>query len=132
MKKNVNIKDFMEAVKFKIDEGCKHQWDCFGPDACMIGWNKEDNSASAGIVYDSKIGLVYSMEVWDNLNDKVYRWIRPEFTRKVKKEYASRGFKFSIAVDPIKYIETSPSNILKKLDTAFKRKKLKKKSFLWR
>ena len=111
--KKITIKKFVKAIKFKLGEGYEYRWDCHGQDAYGLGWEGQD--ASAGIVYDTKSGVVYSMEVWDTLNGKIYRWITPDQVKRLKKEYNQRGLNFSVAIDKTKYEDVGPSKIIFKL-----------------
>lgn len=117
--KKITIKDFMKAIKFQLGEGYEYGWKCHGPNAYGIGW--EGKKASAGIVYDTKSGDVYSMEVWDDENNRIYRWISPKNLREIKNEYEKRGLDFQLASDKTKYEDLSPRKIISKLKALCKR-----------
>jgi hypothetical protein len=118
--KKITIKSFVQAIGFKLGEGYEYQWACHGPNAYGLGW--EGKSATAGIVYDTKSGVVYSMEVWDTLNDKIYRWISPDHVKGVKNEYGERGLNFRVAIDKTKYEDVSPAKALSALKKLVKRR----------
>lgn len=122
MKKKLTIKDFVTAVDYKIGEGYECQWDCYGFSASGLDWCRSDLSASAAIIYDTKTQEVYEMSVWDCRDAKVYRWIRPEYIKRHKKEAKARGVKFNIAIDSTKYEETTPARLLEHLKRLYKRK----------
>lgn len=124
MKNQITIKDFVTAVNFQISEGFKYGWNCYGPNSYGIGWQEKRNSnwISAGLVYDSENQQVYELSVWDEINNKVYRWINPKFINKVKKEYKERKLKYKNAIDSIEYEDLSPTKILNRL-TKLKEKK---------
>lgn len=126
MKTKITIKDFVTTVDFKINDGYKYGWDCYGPNSYGLGWQekRKEDWVSAGIVYDAETHQVYEMSVWDE--NKVYRWIDPKFVKKVKKEYKEKNLNYKnlsykIAIDNIKYEDLSPTKILNRL------KKLKEK-----
>lgn len=116
------IKDFMSAVGFRLDCGYEFQWECYGDEACGIGWTKEDNSASAGIVYDKKTHVVYELSVWDDLNDTVLVWMRPGFKARHDRESIRRGFDPRMAYDLVKRRLASPSKCFSLLKALMKRK----------
>lgn len=120
--KTITIKEFMTTIDFKISEGFEYGWDCYGPNAYSIGWQEKRGNlwASAGLVYDSENQKVYELSVWDEINNKVYRWIDPKFIPKVKKEYKQRSLNYKnlnykVAIDSVKYEDLSPTKILNKL-----------------
>lgn len=130
MKKSITIKDFVSIVNYQIGEGSEYLWDCYGPNACNLEWGKADLSASAEMIYDTKTWDVYEISVWDCRDEptKVYRWIKPEYIKRHKKESKERGFKFNIAIDKIKYEETTPAKLLGYLKRLCKEKASDKKS----
>jgi hypothetical protein len=125
MKKNITIKEFITAIKFNIGDGFEYQWDCYGKNAYSIGWMKTDRTATASIIYDIDDQKVYQMEVWDELNNKVYRWMRPECEKARKKEAQKRGVNDSIALDSVKYKEVSTSKIMSLLKAIYSRRNKK-------
>jgi hypothetical protein len=121
MKKNITIKDFVTAVDYRIGEGAEYLWECFGLEASILDWVRPDLSGSAGIIYDTKTHVVYEMEVWDDLNEKVYRWIRPENIKKYNREAKKRGVSVVFALDRIKYEHTTPTKLLNHLRRLYAR-----------
>lgn len=130
----MKIKDFMLAIDHKIGEGYEYRWECYGLDACGINWEKPDFSASATMIYDTKTHEIYEMSVWDcrEAKPKIYRWIKPEYVKKHKKESKERGFKFDIAIDDVKYEETTPARLLGHLKRLYKSKDpIKRQKKVW-
>lgn len=134
MKTKITIKDFVSAINFELSDTFHHQWECYGPNAYSLGWtrkdvNKEDNSTeftTAGLVYDAETRVVYEMSVWDEPNDKVWRWINPKYVSKVKQEYKKRSLNckklnFKVAIDETKYEDTTPTKILNVLKRLYDR-----------
>lgn len=124
MKKKVAIKDFVTAINWQIGSGYEYLWECYGPNASGLDWCRPDLSASAIMIYDTKTQEVYEMSVWDCLDEKtkVYRWIKPEYVKRHKKEAKERGFKFNIAIDKTKYEDTTPARLLGHLKRLYKSK----------
>jgi hypothetical protein len=118
----VTIKKFINAISFKIDEGCEYLWECYGPDCRQLGWIKPDRSATAGIVYDIKSHVVYEMSVWDDKNNEVWRWIKPGFRKAHDSESWSRGFDPKVAIDKTKFQDLSPRPILDRLKKVHRRR----------
>lgn len=119
---SISIRRFFQAVDFKVDCGFEHLWDCYGSNAAGIGWEKQDLSASAGIVYDTKTHVVHEMSVWDNKNNLVLLWISSRFKRARKKEYKERGLNHRIAFDKVKFTETTPGRCFSLLSKLKKRR----------
>ena len=104
----ITIKDFMEAVSYRITDGAEYCWSCYGPNArSMDYWNGELGSRgrSVCIVYDTKTQVVYQLEAWDQSNDKAYRWIHPDYLEAVKAEADSRSVDFEQSFDDHKYTD---------------------------
>jgi hypothetical protein len=117
MKTKVSTKEYFSNLGFKVGEGWKHNWSCYGPDAYALDWSaiKNDCWVSTGVVYDSVTQIVYEISVWDESVDKVYRWINPDYIQKVKREYKSRRLNFKIAYDLIKFEDLTATRILNKV-----------------
>ena len=128
MKKNITIKEFVTAIKFNLGDGFEYQWNCYGDHAYSIGWMKSDRTATASIIYDINSQKVYQMEVWDELNNKVYRWMRPEYSKVHAREARRRGINDKIAMDRVRYEELTPSKIMKILKTIYSRRKIRNRS----
>ena len=124
MKTTIKLKDFISAIDYQIGEGYEYLWNCYGDyDVFGLDWGRDDLSASAVIIYNTKTQEVYELSVWDCLGEtKPYRWVKPEYIKNHKKEAAERGFKFNIAIDRVKFIETTPAKILNHLKRLHKRK----------
>lgn len=121
-KRDLTIKDFVQAVGFKLDGGHEYLWRCYGDYAFGLGWTKEDLSASAGIVYDEKTKAVYEMSVWDDNGKAVLRWIRPGFRARHDRESRERGFDPNIAVDRTRFKTATPSDCISAVKKLVRRK----------
>jgi hypothetical protein len=114
----MNIKQFFEAIDYKITEGSKYYWNCFGPDAWIfesfLGGGTTVPSASA--IIDNKTQFVYEIEVHDNLNERSYRWIHPDFELAYRSEAKNRSVDPDEAYDSVKFIDlTVEADILEKI-----------------
>lgn len=122
-KESISIRRFFQAVGFKVDCGFEYLWGCYGPNAAGIGWDKEDLSASAGIVYDTKTHVVYEMSVWDEKNNLVLLWVDPRFKKAKNSGYKERGLNHRIAFDKVKFTEATPGRCFSLLSNLKKRRK---------
>lgn len=121
-KKTITIKDFVTAVRFRIGEGAEHLWECFGPEASILDWVKDDNSASGGIVYDSKTHVVYEATAWDTRSEQVWRWNNPAFKKAYRRESKARGHDPDIAYDRVKFQDVPPSELMSRLSALVRRR----------
>lgn len=104
----ISIKDFLEAINYKISGGSEYLWDCFGPNARYLDSSDEEGYAatySASIIFDSLDQTVYKAEVWDYTNDREYRWIHPDFVKKHKKESKKRNVDHTQSIDSRTFID---------------------------
>jgi hypothetical protein len=121
-KRDITIKDFVQAVNFKLDGGYEYLWSCYGIDAFGLGWTSADLSASAGMIYDDKTGVVYELSVWDDRQNFVLRWIRPGFRAKHDRESREKGFSPNVAIDKKRFRDSSPSECLAAIKKLLRRK----------
>ena len=102
------IKDFIEAVDFKITGGSEYTWDCFGPNARYLdcadneGYN---GTYSISAVFDSVTQEVYTIEVWDYVNNREYRWIDKAYIKDHMKACAEHEVDLYESMDGRNYID---------------------------
>jgi predicted HicB family RNase H-like nuclease len=104
----ITVKDFMECVSYRITDGAKYEWSCYGPDArSMDYWNGEhgDTERNVNMVYDTRTQVVYQMEAWDMSNDRAYRWIHPDYLEEVTAEAEENGVDFEQSYDHHKFTD---------------------------
>ena len=76
----ITLKDFMEAVDYRITEGSDFQWACFGPTAYRLdSWNGEQDGHTVSIVFDTRTQEVYQAEAFDYSNERAYRMTNPKY-----------------------------------------------------
>lgn len=76
----ITLKDFMEAVDYRITEGSTYGWQCFGPNAyCLDSWNGEQDGHTVSIIFDTKDQTVYQAMVYDYSRDRAYRITNPDY-----------------------------------------------------
>lgn len=102
----MNIKDFMEAVDYRITEGSEYQWRCYGHNAYSLDcWDGDDRGYSIGIVFDTKTQVVYQMEAWDYGANREYRWINPDYSDSFAEECLRRGHNSAESIDDRKFVD---------------------------
>lgn len=117
----IKVKDFMEAVSYRITDGAQYCWDCYGPDArSMDYWNGKhgNEGVTVYIVYDTKTQVVYQMEAWDYAKEREYRWINPHYRAEHKDEAERRDVSFTESYDSHTYIDLDEADDMLEKATA--------------
>lgn len=77
----ITLKEYLEAIDFRITDGSEYQWRCYGENARYL--DSADNEGlgtySVSAIFDTVDQTVYAVELWDYENDREYRWINPMF-----------------------------------------------------
>jgi hypothetical protein len=88
----MNLKNFMEVVKYRVTEGSSFGWNCYGDNSyCLDSWDGVHDGHSISVVFDRADQTVYEMTACDFHNDRAYRWINPDFVAAHLAEAESRG-----------------------------------------
>jgi len=102
----ITLKDYLEAINYKITGGDAYQWNCFGDNARYLDCDSPVlNEYSVHCVFDSVDQTVYSIEAWDYGNDRVYRWIHPAYIKKHMKACAKHDVDVYSASDSMNYTD---------------------------
>lgn len=102
----ITLKDYLEAIDYRITGGSEYQWKCFGDNARYLDCDSPVlNEYSISCVFDSVDQTVYSIEAWDYSNDRVYRWIHPAYIKKHMKACAKHDVDVYSASDSMNYID---------------------------
>lgn len=114
----ITLKEYLEAIDFKITGGSEYQWDCFGSNARYL--DSEDNEGfgtySVSAIFDSVDQTVYIVELWDYVNDREYRWINPDYVKAHKKACKKHDVDLNESMDDRKWIDLEvPEDILEKI-----------------
>jgi hypothetical protein len=112
----ITLKDFMETVDYKITEGSDYCWHCYGENTHRMERHTGDHTGNTVVcIFDTNEHFLYEMEAWDNANDRVYRWIHPNYIDALKSEYQARELDFKNAYDAVDFIDLETTeDILKK------------------
>jgi len=104
----ITLKDFLEAIQYKITDGSEYLWNCYGHNArSMDYWNGKtgEDGRTVTAVFDTQTQVVYQMEAWDQSTDVAYRWIHPDYIEVVKDEAKSRNVDFEKSIDDNKFTD---------------------------
>lgn len=103
----ITLQDFLEVIDYKITEGSDYCWTCYGENVHRIEHQAEDIHSGCTItcVFDTKEHFVYEMEAWDNANNRVYRWIHPDYIEAYKQSCKEHDVDFKVAFDDTNYID---------------------------
>lgn len=102
----ITLKDYLEAIDFRITGGSEYQWKCFGENARYLDCDSPElNVYNVSCVFDSVDQTVYTVEAWDYANDRVYRWINPAYIKKHMKACAKHGVDVYSACDTMNYTD---------------------------
>lgn len=110
------LKNYLEAIQFKITEGSDYGWNCYGPNARYLDSYKEDEY-SISAIFDSENQFVYAIELWDYVNHREYRWQHPNFKEEFLAEAEEREIDPTESLDGNRYIDLEVSeDILEKIE----------------
>lgn len=102
----ITLKDYLEAINYRITGGSEYQWKCFGDNARFLDCEGEVlNESSVVCIFDSVDQTVYSIEAWDYINDRAYRWIHPDYIKAYKKACKKNDVDFKNACDTMDFID---------------------------
>ena len=102
----ITLKEWMELVDYKITEGSKYCWECYGPNAYTLdSWNGDHEGNSFGIIFDTKDQTVYEVQAHDYLHNRAYRVVNEDFAKKMKKESKRRDIDKNQAWDDVNYVD---------------------------
>ena len=113
----VTLKEFMEAVGYRITEGSTYGWNCFGSNAYALdSWNGEQDGHSASIVFDTRTQEVYQVTAYDYTRERAYRLINPAYKETHDEEGGNRDINISEAWENVEYTDLElASDFIEKL-----------------
>lgn len=105
----ITLKDFMETVDYRITEGSKYGWNCFGANAyCLDSWSGYDDSDheySISVIFDTATQDVYQFDAHDYVRQRSYRWLHPDYVNAHRDEACERNVDASEAWDEVKFVD---------------------------
>ena len=102
----LTIKEFMELIDYRITEGSKYGWNCYGPNAYMLdSWDGEQEGHSFVMIFDTVSQEVYEVQAHDYLHNRAYRMINEDFLKKMRKEARHRNVSKTEAWEDVDYVD---------------------------
>ena len=102
----ITLKEYLEAIDFRITGGSEYQWTCFGDNARYLDCESETlNEFSVHCVFDAVDQTVYTIEAWDYPKDRAYRWINPAYIKAHMKDCAKHGVDVYAACDTMNFTD---------------------------
>lgn len=115
----ITLKDYLEAIDYRITGGSEYQWKCFGPNARYLDCADKEGFGgdySINAVFDSVEQTVHAIELWDYVNDREYRWINPAYIKDHMKACAKHDVDVYESMDGRNYIDLDVAgDILEKI-----------------
>lgn len=99
----MTLKDYFELVEYKIGDGSKYLWHCFGDNAYQISSGRYDKY-EISVTYDTEDQTVFVLEAHDLIANRSYRFFNETYKDAYLKECEVRGIK-DLAYDDVKYID---------------------------
>ena len=117
----ITIKDFMEIIEYKVSDGSKYQWNCYGSSAWTLTHEDYPRNTTIFIVFDTDNQTVYEMQAWDGLYKREYRWINEEYVDEHTAECAERNVPVHQSIDDRKFIDLEvEEDMIEKAKAIFK------------
>lgn len=115
----ITLKDYLEAIDYKITGGSDYGWKCFGENARYLDCQESEGwggKYSIHCIFDSVDQTVYSLELWDYENNREYRWINPAYIKKHMKSCAKHDVDVYNSIDDRNFIDLDVAgDILEKI-----------------
>jgi hypothetical protein len=105
----ITMKDYLEAIQYRITGGSDYGWECFGPNARYLDSEQHDKYTFS-CVFDSVDQAIYVIEAWDYVHNRAYRWFADGCLEAYKEESTRRG------IDPGEASDTKDYTDLEVLD----------------
>jgi len=116
----ITLKDYLEAIQYKISAGSEYCWKCYGENARYLDCHEKEGHGGAysiHAIYDSVDQTVYAIELWDYINDREYRWINPAYVKAHMKACAKHDVDVYESMDGRNYIDLDVAeDILEKIN----------------
>ena len=102
----ITLKDWLEAINYKITEGSDYGWVCYGSEAySLVYWDQDHNGVSASVIFSRTDLTVYECCVCDYGKNKYYRWIHPDYQLAYKQEERKRDHDSDVVFDDQKFTD---------------------------
>jgi len=98
------IEQYLDTIDYKIGDGSKFMWSCFGPKAYQYTYaaiNFTSYVFELNMIFDTETRIVYVVEFCVVEGDKVYKCFNPEFKEAYDTEEKIKNE--SLGFEPIEY-----------------------------
>jgi hypothetical protein len=76
----ISIKDFLDAIDYKISEGGDYHYAPYGTNAYTLdSWDGKQDGYSAGVVFDKQTQEVYEVSICDYKKKRAYKLVNKEY-----------------------------------------------------
>lgn len=109
---NYSINRFFYVVDYKIKDGSRFFWECYGPNSWSLSCSKGtyiESLYDIDVVFDRKTLLIYEVNTnfYKDYEEINYRWIHPDYREKYIQEAKDVNQDPYIAYDDVKYTDVS-------------------------
>jgi hypothetical protein len=88
----IELKQWMETVDYRITEGSRYCWNCFGENAYTLdSWDGDQDGATLSITFDTRTQEVFQVEAFDYRNNRAYRMINDTYVDAHRAETVARS-----------------------------------------
>ena len=102
----LTLKEFMDLIDYKITEGSKYQWDCFGTNAYTLeSWDGNSYGHGFSILFDTQTQVVYQVEAYDYKHNRAYRMVNADFSAAYTAECLHRGVNEKEADEDVDFVD---------------------------
>lgn len=105
----ITLKDWFEAIQYKITEGSEYGWKCYGDSPFRLtsfaGWKEGQEGPCSEVIFDTNTQQVFEITASDNRHNRFYRWINPDYVKAYEDEAKSRGVDVKAVFDNFDFID---------------------------
>ena len=114
------IQDFLNAINYRISQGDKFGWECFGPNTYSLdSWQGNIDDSSFSMTFDTMTQKVYQISMCDYANKVAYQWTDPGYIDAYMNRVSGLSDPRNIAWDKVEYTNTElAEDILVKITAA--------------
>lgn len=89
----MKIQNYLEVLDYKISDGSKFLWNCFGENCYILTWRETeyDWEYTSSVYFDTITKEVYMMELFDEKENKCHYWLNSKFIDAYEQDCIRRG-----------------------------------------
>lgn len=102
----ITLKDWLEAINYRITGGDEFGWNCFGNNARMLdSWDNNQDGVHSSVIFDTVTQEVYVAEVNDYARNSAYRLVNPVYNEARISEARARDVDDDVAWDEVNFVD---------------------------